>query len=92
MSELVDPSLIEEIVGAKRDWSRHIGRAVSETETFYILHSGSCLSSGADLRLCTYSHVLDELGIDPEIWAGSFDTPVVIGLRREGLVPNRRAA
>lgn len=89
MSDLIPAEDIEQIVGAKRHPLRHLGRAVSETQTVYILHSGNCKASGIDLRMCTYSRLLD-LGIEPEAWAGWEDRPVVLGIGRgPRLIPSR---
>lgn len=63
MSELVDASQIEAIVGARRHPTEHLGRAVPEEQQVYILHSQKCLDSGRDLRECPYSLALDR-GID----------------------------
>ena len=90
MSDLVDPTEIEQIVGAKRHPLRHIGRAVSEEETVYILHSGRCKASGNDLRGCPYSRALD-MGIALDVWDEWEDRPVVLGLDRPGLIPLRPA-
>ena len=90
MTNLVDHDQIERIVGARRSPLRHIGRAVSEEETVYILHSGRCKASGSDLRDCSYSRALD-MGIDLDLWDGWEDKPVVLGLDRPGLIPLRDA-
>jgi hypothetical protein len=67
MSALVDPTVIEKIVGVRRHSREHYGRAVSAEQTFYILHSQRCLDSGVDLRECVYSVALDE-GIKSYVW------------------------
>lgn len=90
MTDLVPTEDIEEIVGAKRHPLRHLGRADSETETVYILHSGRCKASGIDLRTCNYSRLLDQ-GIPLDRWEGWEDRPVVIHLSRWGLIPDREA-
>lgn len=91
MSDLVPAEDIERIVGADRHWSRHIGRADSETQTVFILHSGRCKTSGIDLRACSYSRLLD-MGINSEVWADWQDEPVVLGIGRAGLIPMRLVA
>lgn len=90
MSDLVSPDDIEQIVGAPRHWSRHLGRAVSETGIVYILHSGRCKASSRDLRECSYSRLLD-MGIEQRVWAGWEDKVVVLGIHRDGLIPMRDA-
>ena len=91
MSDLVPADDIEQIVGADRHPLRHLGRADSEAETVYILHSGRCKASRVDLRECTYSRLLD-LGIERETWAGWEDKPVVLGIGHgPRLIPMRDA-
>lgn len=68
MSDLVAKDAIEGIVGAKRHPVLHLGRAVSDEEMFYILHSQACRDSGVDLRSCRFSVALDDHGIDPYEW------------------------
>lgn len=67
MTDLVDQTEIEQIVGHKRMRVTHLGRAVSETETFYILHSQKCRDNmdRNDLRDCPFSLALDK-GVDFE--------------------------
>lgn len=67
MSDLVDPAIIEQIVGKKRHRTRHYGRAVSREQTVYILHSQECRDSTPDLRDCPFSLALDR-GIEVEHW------------------------
>lgn len=86
MSALVDPEIIEEIVGAKRDEEQHLARAVSDEEMVYVLHSQKCKDSGVDLRECEYSLALDE-GIDLATWSGFQDRPVAVGVLGGRLVP-----
>lgn len=83
MSELVDPTAIEGVVGASRHEVAHLGRAVSAEETVYILHSTSCKASGVDLRLCAYSVALDR-GINTNDWARWMDRAVVLDITRAG--------
>ena len=87
MSDLVDRSSIEEIVGAQRDQTEHLGRAVSTEQTVYILHSQQCLDSGIDLRECRYSAALDR-GINLKVWEDLQDRPVVLGVGQGRLVPS----
>lgn len=77
MTELVDPSEIERIVGAKRHPTRHVGRAVSAEQTVYILHSRECRDSGVDLRECRFSLALDK-GINKGLWGNHQDRPVFL--------------
>ena len=88
MSDLVDATAIEEIVGAKRHPTRHQGRAVSCEETVYVLHSQECLNSGIDLVRCPFSLALDN-GIDLDEWQE--DMPVTLAIvgafNRTRLVP-----
>lgn len=88
MTTLVKPDEIETIVDAERDHLRHLGRAISDEETVYILHSQRCRDSGKDLRDCPFSRALD-LGIDRRIWTGWEDIPVVLGITTHGLTPLR---
>lgn len=75
MTDLVDPSEIERIVGVPRHATEHWGRAVSVAETVYVLHSQECRDSGRDLRACRFSLALDR-GIDAGAWDGWEDAPV----------------
>ena len=87
MTELVDQAEIERIVGAHRHPHLHAARAITAEQRVYILHSQTCLDSGADLRECRVSIALD-LGITPDMWAESYDIPVVVGLAPNGrLIP-----
>lgn len=87
MTKLVPEDEIESIVGASRRPTHHIGRADSESETFYILHSRRCKDREADLRDCVHSKALSR-GIDSDDWAGWEDIPVRLGIGHEGkLVP-----
>ena len=86
MSDLVDPSEIEELVGASRHPILHIGRADTSTGTFYILHSEQCLNSGVDLRRCRYSEALD-LGIHFKYWVGLENQPQILAIAAKGLFP-----
>ena len=83
MSQLVPSTDIERIVGAERSQHDHIGRAVSEEQTVYILHSRDCLDSGIDLRECPFSVALDEYGV----WEGREDEAVVLDIVDDALEP-----
>jgi hypothetical protein len=67
VSELMNRTEIEMIVGMSRHATEHYARAVSAERTVYVLHSYRCLNGGRDLRECPYSLALDE-GIDPAEW------------------------
>lgn len=84
MSDLVDSTEIEAIVGVPRDPVQHYARAVSAEQTVYILHSHACLASGVDLRDCIFSAALDR-GIDVERWAQ--DAAVRVHIEGGRLVP-----
>lgn len=84
MTEIVSADRIEQIVGARRHPTHHLGRAVSADQDVYILHSQACKDSGLDLRTCSYSAALD-LGIDPADWED--DTTVSLVIQRGTLVP-----
>lgn len=86
MSDLVSPSEIEQIVGARRHEHQHLGRAVSAEETVYILHSHKCKDSGIDLRECEWSLALDR-GIDTFMWEKRMDQPVVLAFYQKRLFP-----
>lgn len=60
MTEHVPADQIEGIVGARRHPIDHYGRAVSDEETFYILHSAECLTVFADLKDCPLSVGLND--------------------------------
>jgi hypothetical protein len=51
MTDLVPADEIEGIVGYKRRPFLHLGRAVSYTKTFYILHSYRCRRMTPDLMI-----------------------------------------
>lgn len=91
MSDLVNASDIERILGASRHRQAHLGRAVSAEQTVYILHSQECKNSGIDLRECPFSVALD-LGISPNRWADFEDVPVELWVSAATgqLVPMRR--
>lgn len=81
MSDLVDPSEIERIVGMERHPTRHYARAVSAEQTVYILHSAKCRDSRRDLRRCLFSLTLDN-GIDERDWSEVEDQPVRVTINR----------
>lgn len=87
MSDLVSPAIIEGIVGVKRHATEHWGRAVSDSQTVYILHSLACKDSGIDLRRCDYSVALDD-GIEPSRWVE--DAPVRLRIEDGELLPDPR--
>lgn len=89
MSELVNPSEIEQIVGIERHRTRHFARAVSAERAVYILHSELCRTSGRDLRECGFSLALDN-GIDERDWFDLEDQPVRVTINRDfRLIPVR---
>lgn len=83
MSELVDPSEIEGIVGVQRHPTEHWGRLVSAEEMVYILHSAECVDSGIDLRDCPYAIAADD-GVDLEQWGQ--DVAVRLNIGRYGIL------
>jgi hypothetical protein len=86
VSDLVPAEDIERIVGCPRHRKAHYGRAVSDEQTVYILHSKECLDSGIDLRKCRFSIALDR-GIDLRRWDGYEDIAVALGVWETKLVP-----
>lgn len=89
MTDLVDATEIERIVGIGRHDSRHYGKAVSSEQTVYILHSMLCKTSGRDLRECAFSLALDT-GIDEYDWSDAEDMTVRLTFSRDRkLVPAR---
>lgn len=86
MSDLVDSSDVERIVGVERHEDWHYGRAVSEDRMVYVLHSRICVAGQPDLRDCVYSTALDN-GIDLERWQGFFDMPVELAIADWRLIP-----
>lgn len=79
MTRLESADKIEGIVGAKRDATQHLGRAVSAEQRVYILHSEECRARGIDLRKCEYSIALD-YGIDLDIWEDFQDRVVTLAI------------
>jgi len=88
MTDLVDRSEIEKLVGATRRKRTHLGRADSEAGKVYILHSQVCLDSGMDLRGCRFSIALD-FGIDMDDWEGFEDETVGLLVFEDRLMPVR---
>lgn len=87
MTVRVDPTKIEQIVGAKRHATHHMARAVSVEQCVYILHSQKCYDSGIDLRDCPYSHALDA-GIDLDRWEHFQDQAMFVAIEDWRLVPD----
>jgi len=67
VSEIVSSDRVEDIVGATRHETEHIGRAVSTDQMVYILHSVECKAWSSDLRECPFSRALDN-GVDIREW------------------------
>lgn len=91
MADLVDPTEIETLVGAKRHPAQHLARAASEAKKVYILHSRRCLAkytllADGDLRDCAYSKALDN-GIEMADWADHEDKPVALAIYHDRLIP-----
>ncbi len=86
MTELVDASEIERVVGADRHPTEHRGRAVSEEQMVYVLHSWACRNVRKDLRECPFSLALDR-GILEADWAGQEDRAVTLGIWHRRLIP-----
>lgn len=84
MTALVPADRVEEIVGARRHATHHLGRAVSSEQVVYILHDQACKDSGLDLRECSYSLALDR-GIEVADWAE--DTTLALVVEGGQLVP-----
>lgn len=91
MSDLVPPDKIEDLVGVARARGVHFGRAVSATQTVYVLHSQRCRDTGDDLRGCRFSRALDA-GIDTARWEPYEDTPVVLAVDHGHLIPLMHAS
>lgn len=80
--QLENPAEIENIVGAKRHPTKHLGRLDSDTGTIYILHSAQCVKTFPDLRDCRYSHALER-----SLWPwreDARDRPVVLAIVTHG--------
>ena len=84
MTDIVSADRIEQIVGARRHPTHHLGRAESADQRVYILHSRACKDSGLDLRACSYSAALD-LGVDTAKWEQ--DATVSLVIQGGALVP-----
>ena len=89
MTEIVNIGAIEQIVGARRHASFHLGRFNTTTGDVYILHSRDCLAVTKYLRECEFSLALDR-GIDVDLWWPSEkqDRPVMLSISEHGdLIP-----
>ena len=86
MVDIVPAEKIEQIVGAARHETEHIGRSVSAEAVVYVLHSRECLDSLADrtsnLRECKFARAQD-YGIDPGVWEDFQDVPVILTISAE---------
>ncbi|AKJ72641.1 hypothetical protein PP301_gp081 [Gordonia phage GMA2] len=82
MTEKVPADQIENIVGAKRHQTQHIGRLIGPEGdgNLYILHSQECRDEFEDLRDCPFSLVLDWYGVFTSAWDGKRDVPVVLDI------------
>lgn len=78
MTDLVDATDIERIVGVPRHATLHLGRAVTAECRVYILHSEECRQRNTDLRACAYSFALDHGEQGPEYWP--LDQPLTLSL------------
>lgn len=78
MTELVPRDEIESIVGRDRHATEHYARAVSATQTVYIMHPEECLGLGWDLRDCPFSVALSKWGINPSEWEENVAMRVVL--------------
>lgn len=67
MTNLIPPDEVEQLVGAKRHPTKHIGRADHEERMIYILHSQECVDTNLDLRECKFSVALDRR-VDGDCW------------------------
>ena len=86
MTNLVPASEIENIVGRRRHERAHYGRAVSDEEVFYILHSKNCLEDNPDLRDCEFSIALDN-GFNLDYWKVFMDRPVPLRISAGQIYP-----
>lgn len=85
MTTRVPAQDIEKIVGCARDPKKHYGRAVSATQTVYILHSQHCVDTEPDLH-CRFDRALDA-GIDLSLWGDKEDKTVLLGVLLGELFP-----
>lgn len=87
MSDLVDPTEIETIVGIKRHDVYHYARAVSDEGglggTVFILHSQSCVDSTPDLRGCPFSLAIDRTEVRGFVLEELKQRPTCVELRRD---------
>lgn len=88
MTDLVDPSEIEEIVGIERHATKHYGRLVRQNGSWrlFILHSQRCVETHEDLRLCVYSQALDKGVVD--FWAA--DAATHLDITEEGFLTQHK--
>lgn len=90
MTRLVPATDIEQLVGARRHATEHLGRAVSAEKTVYVLHPEECRdrhdAGERDLRECPFSIALDH-GIVNEDWEGHADRPVGLSIETGLLTP-----
>jgi hypothetical protein len=90
MTRLVPATDIEQLVGAKRHATEHIGRAVSAEKTVYVLHSEDCRdrhdAGERDLRDCPFA-IAQDYGILLEDWEGHEDQPVGLSIETGLLTP-----
>ncbi len=84
MTEVVEPDVIEKVVGVPRSERAHWAKAVSADKKVYLLHSRFCLEVTKDLRLCPYSRALDN-GIDIREWIE--DVPLLVEVHDGHLSP-----
>lgn len=81
MTNLVNFSEIEQLVGAPRDRRLHLVRIDTAAETVYILHSQECFERfdmrPSDLRECLFSRALDN-GLEDYEWADYEDQVVEV--------------
>lgn len=82
MTELVDPTEIEGIVGVKRHETYHIARWIVDAGQIFILHSQVCVDGDWDLRECPYSQALDK-GASADFYDYA-NKPVVVVVSLDG--------
>lgn len=87
MTNLVDASKIEVIVGVKRHQHYHYVNASRYNDMAYILHSFDCVASTPDLRDCVFSKALDAAGIPHGKWWGMEDRPIIVEIEYGVIVP-----
>lgn len=67
MVDLVDPNIIETILGLPRHDHHHYGLP-KDDGIFYIMHSRECVSNQPDLRDCEFSIALGRNGVDLDLF------------------------